>query len=524
MKLNREERIKIQKEINETRMNKDTKDLLNRLLDDSKMGLKLYFEESEEMIKNEFGIDVNISKQNYIYFEEDRTKRLKNIDNLKSHILIEGDNYFALKHLKRIGQKVDLIYIDPPYNTGKEFTYNDKLIREDDSFKHSYWLSFMKKRLKLAKELLSKQGAIFISIDDNEQAYLKVLMDEIFGESNFISNLVWLKKNAQNDANNFQKNYEYILVYSNKFSKNLITSNVKINNKMGSGIGLTIGGGFKSKSLKHHKDTGQTIYWNKQTSQIKVEKDYDFEKIITGSEEISEIYQDNQNLIENGYIPIRPPRFEFDGKLNLGRWTWGVEKMIENIDNLMISEKNNKIIVMRKDNREHSILPFNNYIDDVPSSKGTKELNEISDINFSNPKSVHLLKKIIQFINVENPVILDFFTGSGTTGQAVMELNKLDNKKRRFIGITLGKEKSELNICEKIAYERLHRINEGFGTKGESDFKWLTKNEPYKQNLKYLRVKHLNKFRGNLNELNINKDLYKEEFDLELNINLIADE
>ncbi|MGH1411761.1 MAG: DNA methyltransferase, partial [Mycoplasma sp.] len=161
-------------------------------------------------------------QENYFGFKEIEELGINVKSDLKNHLLIEGDNYYALKALKTSNVKADVIYIDPPYNTGKEFVYNDnfangpKPVGADDPHKHSKWLSFMKKRLELAKELLSEGGVIFVSIDDNEQAYLKVQMDEIFGEDNFVANFVWLKGNAQNDALNAQKNHEYIVSYLKK--------------------------------------------------------------------------------------------------------------------------------------------------------------------------------------------------------------------------------------------------------------------------------------------------------------------
>ena len=135
-----------------------------------------------------------------------------------NNILIEGDNYHALSVLNYTHKgRIDVIYIDPPYNTGKEFTYNDKLVDKDDSYKHSKWISFMHKRLQLAKKLLSKKGVIFISIDDNEQAQLKILCNEVFGEDNFIASIVWQKKySPQNDAKYFSDMHDFILVYARK--------------------------------------------------------------------------------------------------------------------------------------------------------------------------------------------------------------------------------------------------------------------------------------------------------------------
>ncbi len=129
-----------------------------------------------------------------------------------NHILIEGDNLEALTALSYTHEgKIDVIYIDPPYNTGnKDFVYNDSLVDTEDSYRHSKWLSFMNKRLKIAKRLLSDKGVIFISIDDNEQANLKLLCDEVFGCKNFISNIIWQKKfSRSNDALYFSTMHDH---------------------------------------------------------------------------------------------------------------------------------------------------------------------------------------------------------------------------------------------------------------------------------------------------------------------------
>ena len=121
-----------------------------------------------------------------------------------THLLIEGDNYHALTVLNYTHkEKIDVIYIDPPYNTGnKDFTYNDRYVDKEDGYRHSKWLNFMEKRLKLAKKLLTDTGVIFISIDDNEQAQLKLLCDWVFGEQNFIANLIWKKKSTSTNVKN----------------------------------------------------------------------------------------------------------------------------------------------------------------------------------------------------------------------------------------------------------------------------------------------------------------------------------
>lgn len=142
-----------------------------------------------------------------------------------THILIEGDNYHALAVLNYTHkEKIDVIYIDPPYNTGnKDFVYNDKYVDKEDGYRHSKWLNFMEKRLKLAKNLLTDKGVIFISIDDNEQSQLKLLCDLVFGEQNFISQIVWRKKyGIQNDAKFFSTSHEYLLCYA----KNILETKI----------------------------------------------------------------------------------------------------------------------------------------------------------------------------------------------------------------------------------------------------------------------------------------------------------
>lgn len=150
-------------------------------------------------------------------FVEDESKRLDSApEGSPNHVLIEGDNLNALAALTyAYAGEIDVIYIDPPYNTGnKDFIYNDSFVDKDDSFRHSKWLSFMDRRLRIAKKLLSEKGVIFISIDDNEQAALKLLCDEIFGERNFVAKFDWRKKTGANDAKDIAVITESILLYS----------------------------------------------------------------------------------------------------------------------------------------------------------------------------------------------------------------------------------------------------------------------------------------------------------------------
>lgn len=484
MKINKETRVKLQKQIKEAKLPKETKDTINRLLDDTKLGLKLYFEESEEKTKNKDGELVPLSSLYYTYFEEDKSKRIINNREKENHLLIEGDNYFALKHLKKIGQKVDIIYIDPPYNTGNEFIYNDKLIGKDDAFKHSFWLSFMRKRLEIARGLMSDNAVIFVSIDDNEQAYLKVLMDEIFGEDKFISCSPWEKVGFGNAAagkmkqtKNLRRDHEYILIYGDpklQWNKDLRLPQFK--NKPDA---YDDRGGFKAGSLKNGAEKRDFV--NPITKRIHVS--------------------------ESGWqISLE----EFNRLCDDDRIYWG--KSGDGVPAIKIYH-----------NEEKEYIPssiFTNLGSLTSAKTDLKEILEEELIEEMTPKPIQLLEKIINYIPNKNAIVLDFFAGSSSTGEAVFSSNQKDNGNRKYIGITLGVDKN-INISEQIAYERLKRITTGKDLNSEN---WIKENSPYNENLKYLIVRNLNKFDGNLNILNNNKDLYNEEFKINLTVELIADE
>ncbi len=544
MKLDREKRIEIQKEINESRISKNTKDLLNRLLDESKLGLKLYFEESEEKIKNSSGIEVPISKQKYIYFKEEENKRCKHSEDNSSHLIIEGDNYLALKHLERLGQKVDIIYIDPPYNTGNGFVYNDKIVNKEDVFKHSYWLSFMKKRLILAKDLLNDDGVIFVSIDDNEQPYLRVLMDEIFGENEFLNEINWVSNKAGRQISNmpFAKTYEYILVYGKNTSEDR---------------------GFNGIDRSMAKKIMPSMYDAKDEILVDEIGEY------ISNHELHNLNIKKFNISNrpNLYFPIyvnfdegKISTMNFDGSIEIlppisngiqGVWRWSKDKVENESHNLLlVKKKSGDIRIQTKVRKLQYTLKDTILGPTLTTNSGSNMIKKLG-LSFDNPKPVSLIKILLSIVEMNNnAIILDFFAGSGTTGQAVMELNNEDEGKRKFIGITI-KENCDgtddeciknyhlknihidgfchKNVAEQITYERMHRIIEGEASKNEwynggSDFPWLKDNTPYKQNIKYLKVKHMDKFNGNLNELNKNKQLYKEEFNADLTIELIADE
>ena len=188
----------------------------------------LVWEEREEAVEE------RLRKELPVLVEDKDLALLDGGKDAPNHILIEGDNLEALTTLSYTHEgKVDVIYIDPPYNTGnKDFVYNDSFVESEDSYRHSKWLSFMSKRLRIAKRLLSDRGVIFISIDDNEQANLKLLCDEVFGERNFVAQAMWHKNYASaNDSKTFSSVLDYLLVYrkTDKFLRNLLPRTEKQN-------------------------------------------------------------------------------------------------------------------------------------------------------------------------------------------------------------------------------------------------------------------------------------------------------
>ncbi|RVZ23004.1 site-specific DNA-methyltransferase [Helicobacter pylori] len=390
------------------------------------------------------------------------------------HILIKGDNLDALKILKQsYSEKIKMIYIDPPYNTKNDsFIYdddfsqsNEETLKQLDYSKekldyiknlfgskcHSGWLSFMYPRLLLAKDLLKQDGVIFISIDDNECAQLKLLCDEIFGEGNFLSSLTWLKGNAQNDAQYFQNNYENILVYAKHveaLSLNRMASKKEVKVFYENDKYYYEGSGFVSgnanSDLNHHALCGYTIYYNSTTKDLQIFMDYDIEKAKTSNNE-KEVYRPfNQNLINQGYNAIRPPKKE---KL-LGRWVVSFEKFQNLIseNKILIKQNRNNFSISRKEwldakqvkqneNGEfYAILdkssPARNVIENIGGGNGTKEVNALFNQKiFNNPKPLKLISRLIELSTNEGDIILDFFAGSGTTAHAVLESNKSDYQK-----------------------------------------------------------------------------------------------
>lgn len=322
----------------------------------------------------------------------------------------------------------------------------------------------MKNRLEIAREFLRDDGVIFIQCDDNEQAYLKVLCDEIFGRENFVGCVVWLKGNAQNDAKTMQRNQEYILCYAREVqtlplyqikekTEIEVFKDEKTDKFYYEGAGLAMGGG-DGGSLENRPNLGYTIYYNPETKDIKPEVDYD--KNLVKTIKTYEIYIDNLDLMNDGYIPIRPPKMGVGN----GRWKWALEKFNSEKDRIIIKKTTSGYSVTRKEYVHSKVIeknkrfystiektsPPKSFIS-IGSGKGTTEVKELfGDKVFTNPKSESLLKYIIEISTQPGDLVMDFFAGSGTTLAVAHKMN------RRWVGI------EQMDYIENITKERLKKV------------------------------------------------------------------
>jgi adenine-specific DNA-methyltransferase len=369
--------------------------------------------------------------------KEVKSKAIESDKSKLVNLLIEGDNYHSLAVLNFTHREaVDLIYIDPPYNTGNsDFIYNDKYVDKEDSFRHSKWLSFMEKRLKLSKNLLKQNGLLFISIDDNEQAPLKMLCDEIFGDNNFIANIVWRKKYGGGKGTRFFVDlHEYVLVYA----KDITQIEPFLLERSDKQIEI-----FKEKD-EYYKERG-LYYIRPLKSGLALRK----------------------TLI----YPIRCP----DGSEVKTQWICGRDTFEQQLKEGRIvfkKLKNGKYNVYKKFYERDSdglVHPESIFYDLAYNQNGKEELKEIFNIKegreipFENPKPTKLIKHLLTITGKIDATVLDFMAGSGTTGHAVLELNKEDGGKRKFILCTNnGDEKSKHKIASDICYPRVKKVATGY--------------------------------------------------------------
>lgn len=402
---------------------------------------------------------------NAVRIDKTGERKVSEIDE-KDNLIIKGNNLLALYSLlPKYRGKIKLIYIDPPYNTGGDgFNYND-------NFNHSSWLTFMKNRLEVSRELLSSDGSIFINIDDDESHYLKVLGDDVFGRDNFVTNIIWEKKySPQNDAKYFSDMHDHILVFAKdkkSFKVNLIPRTVEANER------------YKNP------DNDSRGPWKSSDFSVKTySAKYDYE-IITPSGR-----------------KVNPPKSRC--------WRTSMEKYKELV-------KDNRIYFGVDGNAVPSIKRFLSEVQDGTPPQTIWSYKEVShnqdarkeitaildDSDFSTPKPEKLIQRIVHIATNEGDLVLDYFLGSGTTTAVAHKMN------RQYIGI------EQMNYIEDVTLHRLRKVIDGeqggisknINWKGGGDFVYI---EMLEWNQKYINL--LEKAKNKKDMLSVKEKIEKEAF------------
>lgn len=455
-------------------------------------GLNLEHYEYPEIIQN--------CLNNYPYFF--KNEQLSYSAEGLHNIIVESDNFELLYLLNNISEPfVNIIYIDPPYNFVQNYGYKNYTWNNNNQFDHSEWLNIMKLRLSLSRNLLTEDGVIFISINDSEYSYLKILMDQIYGEDNYIGTIIWNKLQPHPNATNLETLHEYILIYGKKVIPNLLQTSVmrkvKIQSDENGQYYLKSAMDVGAFGLNERPNMGYRIYYNPETKDIIADNDYNHELAKT-SNNISEIYpNEHSELLDSGYIQILPNKYS--GRLGCRSCSY---ETFQNIKNELVLVKNaaerfefyrkeyitDKSSVMRTASIK-SIVEF-------PSQEGTRSCLKIfnNEHRFKFPKNVDLIKFLIKSYYRNDAVVLDFFAGSGTTGQAVLELNSEDNGTRTFI----LNSNNENNICSHVCQPRIKTVLSGIRTDNTKYSEGLT------GNFDYLKIN----YDSSLNEEHI-KETYK---------------
>lgn len=421
-----------------------------------------------DVIHESYGLDflgksyasliANTDTETVILPDEENNSKPENANS--QNIYITGDNLDALKHLlKSYTGAVKCIYIDPPYNTGKDdFVYSDRFKFTTDelatklgideekaarildlttrrSSSHSAWLTFMAARLSLAQDLLTPDGVIFISIDDNEQANLKLLLDSIFGEENFVAQFTRKGTGGRQDSKHFAIIHDYVLCYALNTESFVSGRKRKIGTKYPF-YDSNKGKFYKTQLLRKWGDNSRRSDRPNLYYAIKDTEGNDFYPMLSENEE--------------------------------GCWRWGQKTMQANINAGLVEFKRNtkgKLEAYEKifapENEESDTNLFNTIIDDLESSPNSSPKDLLDADVFSYPKPVNLLKRICQLANVQgDDIILDFFSGSGTTAHAVMQMNADDNGegKRRFIMVQLDEPTKPASEARKAGYTTIDQI------------------------------------------------------------------
>lgn len=366
-------------------------------------------------------------------------------DDPQSNLIIEGDNFDALRYLRMThAGRVKCIYIDPPYNTGnRDFIYNDRFVDKEDNYRHSKWLEFMYRRLELAKELLTEDGVIFVSIDDNEVFHLGLLMEQVFGAANFVASFIWKRKaGGGDDSDHVATEHEYILCYA----LNVTQAHV---------------------GRVAHESPSMTAKYNRKEDGRR----YYLERLDKTSLTYSPSMDFPIPCPDGSYVSPSQP----DPENPTTSWRWG-EKTVETRRSELTFLKEKKTGIWRIYTRTwepsggvtaRSLLVDKQF---GRNRDGTQELARIiGPRKFNNPKPTKLIQHLLRMGAADqDAIILDFFAGAGTTAHAVLGINKEDNGNRRFILVSNTEatpDAPDKNLCRDVCAERVRRVISGYDTK-----------------------------------------------------------
>jgi adenine-specific DNA-methyltransferase len=390
---------------------------------------------------------------------EDKKREIKTDPDKPTHILIEGDNYHALSVLNYTHAKsIDVIYIDPPYNTGaRDWKYNNDYVEKEDAYRQSKWLSFMNNRLKLAKKLLKTRGVLICTIDENEHATLGLLLQEIFPDKEIVC-ITIIHNPAGVQGKNFSYTHEYayfIYPKNGEFIEKTTRENELVSP-------------LRDWGTISKREQAKTCFY---PIVVKENKIISFEDVCP-----DDFHPESSNVIKkDGTIWIYP----IDKHGIERKWVFskkGVEKIKEQ---LFCKKIGKEYVIMRK----KELFTYRTVWNDkryYANIYGSKLLNQIIKSRFPFPKSLYAVADCIKAVihNKADATILDFFAGSGTTGHAVLMLNDEDGGKRQFILST----NNENNICTDICYPRVKKVLQGYKSiKGE-------KVQGFGGNLKYYKT------------------------------------
>lgn len=405
-------------------------------------------------------------RENLPVLKEVKDKAIINGEEHPNHILIEGDNLHALTALTFTHEgKIDVIYIDPPYNTGskEDFIYNDHYVDKEDAFRHSKWLSFMQRRLKLAKVLLKEDGVIFCSIGDDEISQLTLLFNEVFTEANKLGVIARVAKTAGDKGSYFAPSKDYVIAF---------TKNKTILPDFKDGVDESL---FKKTETEGPK---------------KGEKYRDDVAFYQSSLDPMRGCTNQRYFVEapDGTLVIPPGNILPDNKIDGAKlppetgedkvWRWSVDTYLKQKHLLVFKQTKKSPLLDENGNRakwniytksylsdrsEKGASP-RDYLDQFINRKGADLIKQY-DIDFSYSKPYELIQHLITITNKNNDIrVLDFFAGSGTALHSVMKMNESDNGSRQCIIVT----NNENNICEEVTYPRCERlINKYVNKKGQ---------------------------------------------------------